>query len=422
MQIKLESLSSVKKKIQVLLNQDQYQSQLDQAYRDLQKNVSIPGFRKGKTPKAMLQKRFGENVKKEVHQGIQREGIQKAIADHALEPINITDVTDITENTDQTFAFSASLETHPSLTLKDYAGLKVAKSKDDVTEESILDVLKRFQDMHATMKPLDIQSPKKGQYASVQIQSLNPDGSPVENTTPEPPQDQLHQVGHESAIKEIDDAIAELSIGQSTKVNIAKNEEKNIPGLHVELTLKAIKEKILPEINDSFAQTLGPYKTLDALKVKIKEDLQAELDMQKRVGYAVDILNQLCELHPTELPETLLAQELISLKTEFFNRTVAQGQSLPEDFKVENLDNELKPEAQKRVHEFIVIKAIAKKENIEVTPQEFDRKISELSHAYKKPPKELVSELSKNHRLEKVQDEILFQKTLDFLVGKANIS
>ncbi|MEZ4819221.1 MAG: hypothetical protein R3A45_04735 [Bdellovibrionota bacterium] len=176
--------------------------------------------------------------------------------------------------------------------------------------------------------------------------------------------------------------------------------------------LKSIKEKEVPTIDDKFAKTVGPFKSLDELKDKIKEDLAAELEEQKKVDYATQILDQLRKDHPAPYPDTLMQQEMQNLRQEFFNRVVQSGQSLPEDFSVEKMEADMKPEAERRVHEQIILSAVAKAEDINVDAKELEHKIHELAHIYNKPVQELFAELEKNNRLDALRSQILSQKRL----------
>ncbi|MCB1197903.1 MAG: trigger factor [Deltaproteobacteria bacterium] len=419
MNIQVDSINEVKKKLTITVEDGHVQEHIDEAYKSLQKNANIPGFRKGKTPRSLLEKKFGPRVEADVFQDLMRESMTKALAEKNLDAIHIFDVSKPAHTKGKGLTYEASVEIRPHIELKKYKGLTVKKNAQDVKEESIQDVLTRIQDSHAVMKPVEAKTPKKGQYASVIFEQLDQDGHPVEAKTPG---EQLHMLGHPSAIKEIDDAIAKLNIDASTVVQTKETTGKDKrPALHVRITLKSIKEKEVPTIDDKFAKTVGPFKSLDELKDKIKEDLAAELEEQKKVDYATQILDQLRKDHPAPYPDTLKQQEMQNLRQEFFNRVVQSGQSLPEDFSVEKMEADMKPEAERRVHEQIILSAVAKAEDINVDAKELEHKIHELAHIYNKPVQELFAELEKNNRLDALRSQILSQKTLDFLLNEATI-
>ncbi len=419
MKVQVDHVSDVKKKIVVTIDEDQVQSQMDEAYVDLQKNAQIPGFRKGKTPKSLLEKKYGPSVEAEVFQNLMRATMSEALEENDLDAISISDVSPPERKKGEGLTYSASLEVRPNFEPKDYKGISVKQNKEDVKDEAIQEVLDRILDNHAVMKPLDAKSPKKGQYASILVEHLDDQGNVTETPKAE---EQLHMVGHESARKDVDQAIQKMSVGDTQDLTL-----ENVPGqkddqkTFVRLTLKSVKEKQLPELNDDFAKTVGPFENLDALKKQIKEDLSSELEDRKKVDHATQILDHLRKKNKVALPDTMLEQEMQNMRQEFFNRVVQSGQSLPEDFSADKMNEEMKPEAERRVHEQLLLTAIAKKENIEVTPQEIHAKLHELSHMYNKPEGELRAELEKSGRMDFLHYQLLSQKTLDFLVGEANM-
>lgn len=416
MQIHIDSITEVKKKLTITVDEDHLQEHIEEAYEHLRKNAQIPGFRKGKTPRSVLEKRFGASVQAEVYQEIMRETMTKALEEKELDAITIFDVSKPEHEKGKGLVYSASVEIRPNIEIKNYKSIPVKQNKDDVTDANIEDVLKRIQESQAVMKPLEAQTPAKGQYASILIEQLDENGQSIEK---EAPQEQFHMVGHDSARKDVDQAIAKMKVGDTQDLTL--EEEGKDAKLYVRITLTGVKEKELPTLNDDFAKTVGPFENLEALKKRIEEDLRADLEERKKTGYALEILETLRKQNPTAFPETLLEQEMLSLKQEFFNRIVQSGQSLGDDFSVEKMQEEIKPEAERRVHDQILLGTIAKLEDIKVENKELEDKIHELAHMYKKPAQEMYRDLEKNNRLDTLRFQILSQKTLDFLIGQANI-
>ncbi|MCB0272583.1 MAG: trigger factor [Bdellovibrionales bacterium] len=426
MNIHVDSITEVKKKLTITIEDAHVKEHIDEAYKTLQKSASLPGFRKGKTPRTMLEKKFGSQVQAEVYQELMRESMTKALEEKELDAITIFDVSKPEHKEGKGLTYSASVEIRPAIKLKNYKGITVTQNKDEVSEESVQDVLTRIQDSHAVMKPIEATQAKKDQYASITIERLDKDGKTIDEKTPS---EQLHLVGHESAHKDIDKAVASLKVNESKEVLIKddhKHDHKhddncNHEDFTVRVTLKGVKEKEVPAIDDAFAKTVGPFKNLDELKGRIKEDLASELEERKKVNYATQILDDLRKNHPAPYPESMLEMEMQNLRQDFFNRVVQSGQRLPEDFSAEKMNEELKPEAERRVHEQVILAAIAKEEKIDVDQNDLEAKIQELSYIYQKPAKELVAELQKNNRIETLRNQILTQKTLDFLLAQANI-
>ena len=239
-------------------------------------------------------------------------------------------------------------------------------------------------------------------------------------------------IGHEQSPKEVDEAILKMSVGETQEVTFKQEHQHNHAegescghdhsDVKIRITLKAIKTKILPEINDDFAKTVGPFENLEALKKQITEDLEKEMSERNKVENVKTLIAEVLKNNPATLPETLVENELVQLRQEMFQHMISSGMSqLPKDFSEEKMNTELKPEAQRRVHEQLVLAAIAKKENIEVTETEVQARISQYAQLMKKPVGEVRAQYTQNGRLDGLRFQILAQKTLDFLLSQANI-
>lgn len=432
MNIQVDSLSSVKKKISVQIPEERIQQEVQDALDKAQKKAVLPGFRPGKAPRSMLEKKYGKALEQEACQDLLRSSITQAIQDNKLDAITISEVSEPKREIGKGLSFTASIEVRPEIEPKKYDAISIQGTNEKVKDEDIENVLKKLQDNHAILKPKEAAKPVKDDYVSLLVERIDEKGNSIEK---EKPTEQLHWVGQSQSHPEIDEAILKMGIDDSKEVTLEQpatqhhhaegetcGHDHSPQKIQVRLTLKAIKTKEMPEVNDDFAKTVGPFENLEALKKQISEDLEKQLQERNKVENVKALVADLLKNNPVELPDTLVENELVQLRQEMFQHMINSGvTNLPTDFSDEKMNAELKPEAQRRVHEQLVLNAIAKKENIDVTPQEMNARIEEYSKMLRKPAAELRRQYMEDGRLASLQFQILAQKTLDFLLSKANI-
>lgn len=430
MKIQIDSISDVKKKITVIVPEERIQQEVSDALDKAQKQAALPGFRPGKAPRSMLEKKFGKSIEAEVCQDLLRTSISQAIEENQLDAITISEMSEPKREIGKGLSFNASIEVRPSIEPKKYTGVKVKGHDEKVKDEDITKVLERLLDSNAVLKPVeDAKKAKKGDYVSMTVERLNEKGESMEK---DEQQEQLHLIGHEQSIKEVDDAILKASIGDTIEVTVPAPKHNHAEGescghdhsdMKLRLGLKSLKQKVLPELNDDFAKTVGPFENLEALKKQISEDLTKELGERNKVENVKALLAQILKDNPASLPDTLIENEMVQLRQEMFQHMISSGvNQLPADFSEEKMTKELRPEAERRVHEQLVLSAIAKKENISVTSEELQNRIAQYAQVMRKPAHEVRDQYAKNGRLEGLRFQILAQKTLDFLLAQATIN
>lgn len=432
MNIQVDSLSSVKKKISVQIPEERIQQEVQDALDKAQKKAVLPGFRPGKAPRAMLEKKYGKALEQEACQDLLRTSITQAIQDNKLDAITISEVSEPKREIGKGLTFTASIEVRPEIEPKKYDSISIKGTNEKVKDADIENVLKKLQDNHSILKPKEASKPAKGDYVSILVERVDDKGNSIET---EKPTEQLHLLGQENARPEIDEAILKMNVDDFQEVTLEQpaTEHNHAPGekcdhdhgaqkIPVRITLKSVKTKELPEVNDDFAKTVGPFENLEALKKQISEDLEKQMLERNKVENVKALVEELLKNNPVELPDTLVENELVQLRQEMFQHMINSGvTNLPTDFSEEKMNSELRPEAQRRVHEQLVLNAIAKKENIDVTPQEINNRIEEYSKMLRKPAGELRRQYMEDGRLASLQFQILAQKTLDFLLSRANI-
>ncbi|HLG19469.1 MAG TPA: trigger factor [Bdellovibrionota bacterium] len=419
--VDIESLSPVKKKLSISVPEEMVLEEIETAYKKVGKQVQIPGFRSGKVPRTILEQRFGPAVEGEVFEELIRRTVFDAVREHDFQIVTTPQISDPKREKGSGFTYVASIEVKPAFTPKDYKEISVEKPETKVTDKQIQEVIGRLQDEQAVLKDREgATSAVKGDFVSIVLEPTDAEGNLVESK--EEPKEQIYEVGGEMLHPEIEKALKKLPLGQSAPITIGQGADKEKKEFRLRVTLKAIKEKILPTLNDDFAKSVGPFENLAALKDRVKKDLEIETEENAKAEMIQELLASAMKANPVDLPESLVDSELHSLMDGFKQRMERVGmKELPEEYSHENLHKKLRPDAERRVHEQLLLEAIARTEEISAEEKEVTARLERLAAASKVPVGELRSAYEKTGQLDSIRFNILAQKTLDFLLSNAKI-
>lgn len=419
MEVKINDVSSVEKKLSISVPEETVQAELSKAFRSLKTRARIPGFRPGKVPMSILEKRFGPSVEAEVLQDLVKNTVWQAVTDHELTALNVREVTNPKREKGKGFSYEASIEIKPDIQPQKYTGLKIKSAEKKITDKEVKASLDHIRESQAVLKNKDDATlAKKGDFVSLEIK---PAGAKPDEATQ--PKVELYEVGNEKGQTELDKALETLKLGESASVTL-KNNANEAESVTVQVTLKAIKEKNLPKLDDAFAKTLGAeFKTLDDLKKRLQADLEKEAVTQARDAHVNALMETICKNNPMDLPQSLVEEESQHMLHNLMQRFQSQGiKELPAEFDQNKIKADFKPQAEKRVHEQFMIDAISRAEKIEVSEQELDEKLKDMAKSSNVPVGELRSYYEKNNHLSSVRFQLLTEKTLDFLLSKATIA
>ncbi|MCI5072526.1 trigger factor [bacterium] len=415
MNVKVENQSSFEKKVIVEIPEAQVVEEIDKAYKGLKNQANIPGFRKGKAPRAILEKKYGPSVEAQVYQDLVRSSVAEVIEKENLNAINVKNISEPNRDEKKGFSYHAIIEVKPELKPKKYTGIKVKEEKVEVGDKEIEQALDHIRQSQAVLQKKEkALTPKKGDFAAIRIESLL--ATPGEENKA---QERIYEVGAKGGQEVLDNALLKMTVGQSEAVTF--HDKKNNKDLNMRVHLDEIKEKVLPEVNDDLAKSLGQFKTLAELKDKLKEDLIEEAQKRSKHKKVDGLLETLRKNNPVEVPPTLVSNEIQFMLENIQNQMRYSGvPAFPEDYTQEQIINELKPDAEKRVHDQLLIEAIAKAEDITVDDKAFNDKIADLAKQSKVPTAELKAYYEKTHRLDSVRFDMVWEKTIDFLLEKAS--
>ena len=424
MNVNVEEISSIKKKVSIEIPGDEVTKEVDSFYKDLGKKANIKGFRPGKVPRNILERYFKDYVKAEVVQKLIGESYPKALTEANLEPVAppVIDPGEFSEG--KSFQYSAVFDVKPDIKLEGYTGLEIEGKKEELKDEEVEQRLKSLQNLHANLKTVSEGRPiQTGDYVIVDYEA-SVGGKPLEGAKA---LDFTVEVGSGQFIPTFEEKLIGLNPGEEKEIEVSFPEDYGYQKwagktilFHVKI--KEIKEKILPVLDDEFAKDLGDYSSLEELKTKLRGEIEKEKELALERQLKDQVVDQLLEANPFEVPESLVEEQAKALASDMKLRLAAQGMDLKNlGVTEEKLQGDYKAMAQKQVKTFLILEKIASQEGIAATDEEADERLKEMAERMHQKFDVVKRYYEKNGLLPEVKAGILRDKTLHFLLEKANV-
>lgn len=428
MQFNLNKLEKNLVEVEVSVSVDEIKEVMPQAYKRVANKVSLPGFRKGHVPQPVLEKQFGREV---LHEDaidiLVSKAYMEAIEKFELQIINQPSL-DVTEAFDESkeFKFKIKMEVLPEVKLGKYKELSIKKEKVEITDAQVEENLKSMQERYAELVLSDKKAVEKGDFAIIDFEGYL-DGKAFPGGAG---QGHPLEIGSGSFIPGFEEQLIGMEVGTSKDVNVTFPKEyhsEDLAGKEAtfKVDLKEIKVKELPELDDEFAKSGSKFETVAEMKADMKAKMQENADREADTNFAQAAIDKAVEAAKVELPEVMVDREIHELMHRFEHNLSYQGIGLEQYLAYikktsEELHEDFRPEAEKRVKTDLVLAAIAKAENLEVTDEELDARIEELAGYYQqKNVAKFKKDLESKGRMIDIKDAVLLEKAADFI--RANV-
>jgi trigger factor len=422
--VAVEEISTVKKSLKIEVPEEVVTKELESAYTDLNQRVRIPGFRPGKAPRSLLEQRFRSSVEEDVIRKLVPDYYKRAIQETGLRPVELPAIEKVELKKNAPLLFTAMVEITPPIPLGTYTGLKAQRPKMEVTSVEVDKALEARQEQQAQLVacPEDHRITEKD-FAVVDFQG-SMDGRPLEGGSR---QNHLIQIGSNTMIPGFEEQLINQQRGDRVKVRTTfpKDYPKaDLAGRAVEfdVTIREVKQKVLPALDDEFAKDVGKFASLDQLREKLMEDLTARARLEQDRAVRTALLKQLSEAHPFEIPSSLVEQELHESLARLQQR-LPKGVTL-EQAKIDPqaVRKEIEPAAREKVKGRLILAAIAEREQLTVTPEEIDTALSRTAQELKLNPEDVRRLIvSQDGSLDVFKARLLEDKAMDWVVSKAVI-
>jgi trigger factor len=421
MKIDVDEISPVRRKVRVELPRDKVAREFAKAYQSLSQRVRVKGFRAGKTPRNVLQGIYGEEIKGQVRSQLVEDSLGEAIKERGLQIVSRPEIEaeELTEGAD--FSFSAEFEIKPEIELKNYLGVEVEKVKIAITDEQVDQALKRIQEGHARLEPVENREvAHAGDFVTLDFTGTIGGkeflGGKADNY--------LMQVGSGQTLPEFDKAVDGARRGEAKSVQVRFPDNystRDLAGKTADFTLvvQEIKQKVLPSLDDEFAKEHGECGSLDELRSKVRGRLEEEFKKYQDDDLKERILSRVIESHGFTPPPAMVERQTRYLMERYQDRA-GEG-SAPDAPSMEETRKALEARAMRQVQATLLVEKIAQAENIEVQETEVQERIEGLARAAGDRGKTLRQYYSRQDARDELRSQIIFDRTLGFLIAKANV-
>ena len=389
MSVQVEKLEKNMAKLTIEVSSEEFENAIAKAYKKNKNKISMPGFRKGKAPRAMIEKMYGKGI---FYEDAANSIIPDAYADAAKESeLEIVaqpeiDVTQIESG--KPFIFTATVALKPEVTLGEYKGIEVEKKEVEVTDEEVEAEINKVRESNARMLDIDDRATQDGDTVLIDFDGYV-DGKQFEGGKAD---DYSLVLGSHSFIDNFEEQLVGKNIGDDVEVNVTFPENYQAEELQgkpavFKVKIKEIKVKELPELDDDFAQDVSNFDTI----AEYKEDLKKKLTENKEEALKREreeaVIGKIIENAQMDIPEQMVDAQTRQMTQEFAQRLSSQGLSIDQYMQFTGLTpqkmiEELKPQALERIQSRLVLEAVVAAENIETTEEELDKEIENMASMY----------------------------------------
>lgn len=412
----------------VEVDAEQFSLALDRAFKKVVQKVNVPGFRKGKVPRPIFEKRFGvEALYNDAIDLILPQAYREAVDSTGIFPVDRPEIDVEQVEKGKSFIFKATVTVKPEVELGQYKGLEIEKKEFNVTDE---DVEKELQQRRERVASIDVVEDEEatlqeGDHALIDFEGFVDgeafDGGQAENFN--------LVIGSGTFIPGFEDQLVGMKKGEEREINVTFPDEYHAEELAgkpalFKVRLNEIKRKNLPELDDEFAKDVSEFETLEEFKQdlrnKLEEKAKADAEAYKRDA----VVEKAAENATIEIPEVMIDNEAHRMVHEFEERLQYQGLTLETYYQFTGLDHDslkdqFKENAEKRVRINLTLEAIAEKENIEVSEDEIEAELDKLAELYKRDKDEVKRILEAQGALDSIKSDLRIRKTIDLLVEQS---
>jgi len=426
MKTTLEDISPVKKKLLIEIDSKEVDKKLNQAYGEIRKSAKIPGFRPGKVPRKILETYFGNQVIDDVTRELISDSFPKAVDEVNTFPLGQPILEKEALKQGQDFSYSAIMEVRPEFEVKDYLGLDLEKEILSISEEVVQKRLEEIREANGKMVSIEEERQiRDGDFVIVDYEGFE-DGQPMEDVKSS---NLLVKVGKNDFHPKFDEALIGRKKEDETEVGIDFEDDfyhVKLAGKSVNFKIRIvdIKELVLPELNDEFASNLGAdLKDLDSLKKELKNAVTSQEEKRIDSELKQRLLEKISEGIDFELPEVLIDAEIDFSFKRLNDNLERSGSSLEKAGIPEaGLRKEFRPASEKRVKEMLILDRIAKQDQIIIDDDDLEEGYGKLADSMGQDVETVKKYYEARGQVDTLKEEMLKEKTLNYLVDHANIS
>ena len=428
MSVQVENLEKNTAKLTIEVPAEKFEEAVQHSYNKNKGKFNIPGFRKGKAPFNMIKKMYGVGV---FYEDAVDEVIDASYPDAAkesgLEIVSRPSISIEEIEEGKAFVYTAVVAVKPEVTLGEYKGVEVQKTKSEVTEEDIETEIKRAREKNSRLITVEDRGIEDGDQVTIDFDG-SVDGKRFEGGKAE---DYPLTIGSHTFIDNFEEQLIGKKTGEECEVNVTfpaeyhVEELKNKPAVF-KVKVKEIQRKELPEANDEFASEVSDFDTLDEYKADIRKKLQEKKEQDAKVEDENNVIEKVIENAQMELPQPMVDTQAREMVENYARRLQSQGLNINDYMKYtgmtpEKLMEQMRPEAEKRIKTRLVLEKVVEVENVEVSDEKLDEQINEIAASYKLEGAKLKEMMGEREK-EQIREDLKVQAAIDLLVEQAKLA
>jgi trigger factor len=411
-------------------------AEFDKIARDYGKAARIPGFRPGKVPSKVVRQRFRDQILHDVAHGLIPRAVDEALRERGVEPVDTPDIKDVVVEEGRPLKFTATFDTVPPIDPGDYATIHLRRGAVNVDDAAIDQALAGLRERGARYEPVEDRGVKMGDSVLMDLVRTTEGETPTDHEDHEGhdhgPKSDNHQnvtvdIGAAANPPGFDTELAGLTAGEQKTFDVNYPDDyaiKELAGTKVsyDVTIKAIRKRIVPELDDEFAKDLGDFASLDALKARVREDLEHEARHESDRGLRADLMKQLATRVTFEVPQALLEREIDRRVEEFVRRLIDQQiDPMKTNINWEEFRERQREAAAEAVRGALVLDEVARREAVTVSADEVEAEVAKYAERTGRTPAAVRARLEKEGGLGRLYSGLRRERAIDFLLSRATI-
>lgn len=422
MQTQVSEISPVEVEVKVEIPWDRVRKDLDEQFRKLGQHARVKGFRPGKVPPKVVRQLFGRQVRGEVTASLVEQGLLHAVQEHELQVVSEPQVDTPRLEEGKPLVFTAKMEVRPTVEKVVIEGLELVRPPKDVSNAEVDEEIERLRHEHAEVRVPEPMRPAKGGDLLTIDYTVAIDG---EERPDMAATDRSVELGADRLLPEFEKGLLGLSPGEAKEISVSFADDHGREDLRgktatFQVTVKELREKVLPEVDDEFAKDVGDYETLLELRLKIREQLEQMAERRCEAELEEQLIDKLVEINDVPVPPSMVEREEVRLMVYELATFMQLGGQEPPPMS-EELHAEMHARAERKVKAAILFASLARQQGIEVTAADVDARLQEIADRTGKHIAKVRAEYQ-GERRDALESRILEEKLLDYLMSQAKIS
>ena len=425
MSVQVEKLEKNMAKLTIEVAPEELEKAIEGAYQKNKSKISVPGFRKGKVPRQMIERMYGKEVfYEDAVNALIPEAYEKAVNECEEEIVSSPKIEVAQVEAGKPFIFTAEVALKPEVKLGKYKGVKVEKADTEVTDEEVDKEIDKERESNARNIDVTDRAVKDGDIVTLDFEGFV-DGTAFEGGKGE---NYPLTIGSGTFIPGFEEQLVGAEIGKETEVNVTFPEDYQAEDLKgkaavFKCTVKEIKEKELPALDDEFASEVSEFETLAEYKADVKGRLEERKAKAAREAKEAAVIEEIIKDSDMEIPEAMIETQQRQMIDEFAQRIQMQGLTLEQYFQFtgasyDQMIEQVKPQAEKRIQSRLVLEAVAAAEKIEATEEDYEEELKSMAEAYQMEV-DKVKELLPEKSVQQIKEDIAVKKAAEFVVDNA---